>query len=118
MYVKSYKIGIGRDEYDTPTGTWRVASGGKLIKPPWTDPDTKRLYTASDPDYPLGSRWIALEGLEGDARGRTGFALHGTKDPETIGTRSSRGCIRLYNGEIIELYSMLEEGKSLVKVIE
>ena len=118
MYVKSYKIGIGKPEHETPTGTWRVDLGGKLIKPTWTDPDSGRVYKASDPDYPLGSRWIALEGIDGAARGRTGFALHGTKEPETIGTRSSRGCIRLFNGEVIELYNLLEEGKSLVKVIE
>lgn len=118
MYVKSYKIGIGKEEHATPTGTWRVASGGKLIKPTWTDPDSGRVYKASDPDYPLGSRWIALDGIDGDAKGRTGFAIHGTKEPETIGSRSSRGCIRLFNGEAIELYNLLEEGKSLVKVIE
>lgn len=118
MYVKSYKVGIGKVEHQTPTGLWRVEPGGKLVQPPWTDPDTGRNYKASDPDYPLGSRWIALEGLDGNARGRTGFALHGTKDPETIGTRSSRGCIRLFNGEVIELYNMLEAGKSLVKVVE
>ena len=117
-YVKSYKVGIGQGGRDTPTGTWRVKSGGKMIRPQWTDPDTGRLYRSDDPDYPLGSRWIALEGVEGDAKGRTGFALHGTKDPETIGTRSSRGCIRLYNGEIIELYNMLCEGKSLVKTVQ
>jgi lipoprotein-anchoring transpeptidase ErfK/SrfK len=118
MFVKTYKVGLGKVEHETPTGKWRVARGKKMIRPPWTDPDTGRNYQGSDPDYPLGSRWIELEGLEGEARGRTGFAIHGTKDPETIGTRSSRGCIRLFNGDVIEVYDYLESGVSEVLVFE
>lgn len=117
-YIRSYKVGLGEQGLDTPTGKWRVKSGGKLVKPTWTDPTTGRTYIADDPDYPLGSRWIALEGLEGNAKGRTGFAIHGTKDPKTIGTRSSRGCIRLLNGEAIKLYNMLTPGLSEVRVVD
>lgn len=116
QFVKTYKVGLGMAGRETPTGLWRVKPNDKLIQPTWTDPDTGRRYTASDPDYPLGSRWIGLEGLEGDAKGRTGFAIHGTKEPQTIGTRSSRGCIRLFNGDVIELYNVLYAGQSLVRV--
>ena len=115
-YVKTYRVGLGRQEYETPNGRWRAEAGGKLIKPTWTDPDTGRTYVGDDPDYPLGSRWIALEGLEGEAKGRTGFAIHGTKEPESIGTRSSRGCIRLFNGDAIEVYNLLYGGISEVLV--
>lgn len=117
-YIKSYKVGLGLPNRQTPTGLWRVKPGDKLIKPTWTDPDTGRTYIADDPDYPLGSRWIGLEGLEGEAKGRTGFAIHGTKDPETIGTQSSKGCIRLFNGDVIELYNLLFAGHSLVRVVD
>lgn len=117
-YIKSYKVGLGLPDRQTPTGLWRVKPGDKLIKPTWTDPDTGRTYIADDPDYPLGSRWIGLEGLEGEAKGRTGFAIHGTKDPETIGTQSSKGCIRLFNGDVIELYNLLYAGHSLVRVVD
>ncbi|MGH2271873.1 L,D-transpeptidase family protein [Anaerohalosphaeraceae bacterium U12dextr] len=118
VFVKQYKVGLGKIEHDTPTGKWRAAAGGKMIKPTWTDPDSGRVYQGSDPDYPLGSRWIALEGLDGAAKGRTGFAIHGTKEPETIGTRASRGCIRLFNGDVVEVYDLLEAGVSEVVVIE
>lgn len=115
-YVKTYRVGLGKVENETPSGRWRVQAGGKMIKPTWTDPDTGKVYVGNSPDYPLGSRWIALEGLEGQAKGRTGFAIHGTKEPETIGTRSSRGCIRLHNGEVIEVYDRMFEGVSEVLV--
>jgi len=117
-FVKSYRVGLGTAGRDTPTGLWRVKRGGKMISPAWTDPDTGRRYEASDPDYPLGSRWIGLEGIEGAAKGRTGFAIHGTKDPSSIGTRSSRGCIRLYNGDVMIVYNMLAEGLSEVRVYD
>ncbi|MHC4264678.1 MAG: L,D-transpeptidase family protein [Planctomycetota bacterium] len=117
-FVKSFQVGLGKEEMETPTGLWVVEQGGKLIKPRWTDPITQITYEANDPDYPLGSRWIALEGLEGDALGREGFAIHGTKDPETIGTRSSQGCIRLHNGNVILVYKLLEEGVSKVRVMD
>jgi LysM repeat protein len=118
MYVRSFKVGLGKPGFETPTGVWRVQENGKLIQPPWTDPDTGRLYKATDPDYPLGSRWIALDGLEGSAKDRTGFAIHGTKEPEQIGTAGSRGCIRMYNGDAVLTFNLLTPVYSHVEVFE
>jgi lipoprotein-anchoring transpeptidase ErfK/SrfK len=117
-YVRSFKVGLGKPGYETPLGLWRVQEGGKLIKPTWTDPDSGRLYKAADPDYPLGSRWIALDGVSGAAQGRTGFAIHGTKDPEQIGTAGSRGCIRMYNEDVVLVYNQLVPLYSQVEVLE
>ena len=118
VYVKTYRVGLGTIDRETPSGRWRVEKGGKLISPRWTDQETGKVYVASSPDYPLGSRWIAIEGLDEKTKERTGFAIHGTKDPESIGTRSSRGCIRLYNGDVIEVYNLLQEGLSEVLIKE
>ncbi len=118
MYVRSLSVGLGRSGYETPTGLWRVQDGGKLISPTWTDPDSGRTYKATDPDYPLGSRWIALDGVGGEAKGRTGFAIHGTKDPDQIGTAGSRGCIRMYNGDAVLVYSLLFPLYSNVEVLD
>jgi lipoprotein-anchoring transpeptidase ErfK/SrfK len=117
-FVKTYRVGLGKPGNETPTGIWMAKVGGKLISPDWVDPDTQKKYTASDPDYPLGSRWIALDGIEGNAKGRTGFAIHGTKKPEEIGVAASRGCIRMYNGDVITIYNMLMPGYSRVVVEE
>ena len=117
-FIRSFPIGIGQAGMETPTGLWVTKPGGKLISPTWTDPDTGKTYEAEDPDYPLGSRWIGLEGLQGAAKGRTGFAFHGTKDRATIGTASSQGCIRLHNGDVILIYNLLMPGHSQVVVVE
>lgn len=117
-YVKSYAVGLGLSERATPTGLWIVRDDdkGKMERPEWTDPDTQRRYLPSDPDYPLGPRWIGLKGIEGEAIGRTGFAIHGTNEPETIGANASRGCIRLLNDHVIEVYNMMYPGFSKVTV--
>jgi len=117
-FVRSFPVGLGKPGMETPTGLWLVKPGGKLISPTWTDPISGKTYEAEDPDYPLGSRWIGLEGISGQAKGRTGFAIHGTKSPEEIGTAGSQGCIRLHNGDAILVYNLLMPGFSKVQVVE
>jgi LysM repeat protein len=117
-FVRSFAVGLGKPGMETPTGLWTVKEGGKMIQPRWTDPISGRTYEPEDPDYPLGSRWIALEGLKGDAAGRTGFAIHGTKDPNGIGSASSQGCIRLHNGDAILMYNLLVPVDSLVEIVD
>ncbi len=117
-FVRSFPVGLGQPGMETPTGFWAVKSDGKLIAPTWTDPVSGKTYEPEDPDYPLGSRWIGLEGLKGDAVGRMGFAIHGTKDPNEIGIAGSQGCIRLHNGDAILLYNVLMPGYSRVEIVE
>jgi lipoprotein-anchoring transpeptidase ErfK/SrfK len=117
-YVRSYSVGLGMPGKETPTGLWRVRAGGKAYATSWRDPDTGIVYQPEDPDYPLGSRWIALEGLSGEAKSRQGFGIHGTKEPEQIGTAGSRGCIRMFNGEVIQVYNMLVPALSQVEVVD
>jgi len=115
-FVRSFRVGLGKPGMETPTGHWRVKQDGKLEKPIWTNPADGKTYHPEDPDYPLGSRWIALEGLSGEAENRTGFAIHGTKEPEQIGSAGSQGCIRMHNGDAILVYNMMFPGLSLVEV--
>lgn len=117
-FVHSFHVGLGKPGKETPTGLWRLKRDGKLRSPTWTDPVTGKTYEAEDPDYPLGSRWIGLEGIKGDAKGRIGFAIHGTKEPEQISTAGSQGCIRLHNGDVMFIYDLLVPVHSLVEVVE
>ena len=117
-FVRSFKVGLGKPGMETPIGLWRVKSDGKLVKPIWTNPADGKTYHPEDPDYPLGSRWIGLEGLSGEAKDRTGFAIHGTKEPEQIGSAGSQGCIRMHNGDAILVYNMLYPGLSQVEIVD
>ncbi len=117
-FVRSFIVGLGLPGKETPTGIWRVAADGKMERPIWYDEIENKTYYPEDTDYPLGSRWIGLEGLEGEAKSRDGFAIHGTKEPQQLGTQGSRGCIRLENGNVILVYNMLFPVDSLVEVTD
>ena len=118
VFVRSFKVALGAPGSETPTGLWRVQEGGKLIQPEWYDKKTNRHYKPTDPDYPLGPRWIELDGLDGAAKGRTGFAIHGTKDPDLIGTAVSQGCIRMYNKDVLLVYDLMYPLSSIVEVFD
>ncbi len=118
QYVKSYQVGIGKPDRATPTGQWRVRKGDKLEKPTWYDQEGGKSYVSDDPDNPLGARWIGIEGVSGDAVGQKGYALHGTKEPASIGTKCSRGCIRMHDKDVIEVYGMLTPVLSHVTIME
>ncbi len=115
VLVRTYRVGLGNADRQTPTGLWLVKL--KQVNPEWTDPETNKKYLPNDPENPLGERWIAMEGLEGLAKEQTGFGIHGTIEPDKIGQAASRGCIRLHNKDVEELYDMLIENKSTIRVI-
>ena len=117
-YVKSFPVGLGAPGRQTPLGLWHIKAGGKVPNAIYRDPDTGKVIHPEDPAYPLGSRWMALEGLDDNTRDEIGFGIHGTKEPQSIGKASSRGCIRLHNGDVIKVNNMLVPVRSLVKVLE
>ena len=103
VFVRSFHVGLGQNGY-TPMGVWVV--NNKLRNPSWTDPVTNRHYLADDPDNPIGERWIGMQGVDGDALGKTGFGIHGTVDPGSIGQDRSMGCIRLSAGDVNLVFDM------------
>lgn len=113
VYVRGFKVGLGTND-GTPRGTWVVRN--KLTNPEWTDPTSGHHYAADDPDNPIGERWIGLHCIEGDCIGRTGFGLHGTIDPASIGQNMSMGCIRLKPEEIAFVYDLFVDGASRIVV--
>jgi len=59
---------------------------------------------------------MRLQGLDEHLKDLSGFGIHGTKRPESVGKASSRGCVRLHNGNVIEVYNMLVEELSHVTI--
>ena len=54
--------------------------------------------------YAYGPWFIRLK------TGFNGIGIHGTHDPESIGTRATEGCIRLNNEDLNELKSLVQLG--------
>jgi lipoprotein-anchoring transpeptidase ErfK/SrfK len=68
---------------------------------------------AGGPDNPLGARALYLYQGNKD----TLFRIHGTNQPEYIGTSISSGCIRMTNEDAIDLYDRVKVG-TVVVVLE
>jgi LysM repeat protein len=117
LYVRSYRVGLGADQ-GTPEGVWRVKE--RLDNPtyfPSASAQEKRVISADDPKNPLGERWIGLEGIEGDALGRSGYGIHGTIDPDSIGKAVSLGCVRMHNEDVEFLFDLMQTGQSTVTIL-
>ena len=93
--------------------------GRKEEWPGWTPtPDIKRRlawehlpdHVEGGPANPLGARGIYL--YQGDKD--TLFRIHGTNQPEYIGTAISSGCIRMTNEDAIDLYRRVKIGTPVV----
>jgi lipoprotein-anchoring transpeptidase ErfK/SrfK len=46
--------------------------------------------------------------------GDTLYRIHGSNEPETIGTATSSGCIRLTNDDVVDLYNRVHVGTKVV----
>jgi L,D-transpeptidase YbiS len=131
MLVAEYPIatasnGLGtlRDTYRTPTGLHRIREKiGDEVPPFGILKD--RVFTGelADPDFAgvdkdwITSRVLWLEGLEpghnrgGNVDSHDRFIyIHGTANERSIGMPSSRGCIRMRNADVIDLFERVPVG--------
>ena len=97
-----------------------IAKIGSMTEwPAWhpTKGEIERLgvptFVAPGPDNPMGSRAMYLYSGGKD----TLFRIHGTNQPEYIGSSISSGCIRMTNEDAIDLYGRVKMG-AIVVVLE
>jgi lipoprotein-anchoring transpeptidase ErfK/SrfK len=113
-----YGVGVGRTGFGWH-GTVHV--GAKQEWPGWTPPkemivrEAKRghklpAFMPGGVGNPLGARAMYLHNGTGD----TGFRIHGTSEPWTIGLNVSSGCIRLINDDVSDLYSRVSIGAKVI----
>jgi lipoprotein-anchoring transpeptidase ErfK/SrfK len=98
-----YTIGIGsnpdgRDKLEpgdcrTPEGEFRIVSVEDASD--W-ERDGERAY---------GPLFLRL-----DSAPWSGIGIHGTSEPDSVGRRSTRGCIRMRNDDLLELAERVEVG--------
>jgi lipoprotein-anchoring transpeptidase ErfK/SrfK len=105
-----YGIGVGREGF-TWSGVATVTA--KRDWPDWTPPAEMLRrkpelprHMAGGPDNPLGARALYL----GDSL----YRIHGSNEPHTIGTAATSGCIRLTNDDVIDLYSRVPVGATVI----
>ncbi len=103
---KYYRVGIGR-ENRTPAGGFKVST--RLREPEWSPPGRPPVPYGR-PENILGTRWLGLQPAEGTDPTLKGFGIHGTWQPETVGTAASEGCVRMKNEDVNELFDLIPTG--------
>jgi len=113
-----YGVAVGKEGF-----SWAgIAQIGRKVEwPRWTPPASmiqRRPELAKfangmpggRPDNPLGARALYLF-----ANGRdTLFRIHGTNEPQSIGSAASSGCIRMLNEEVVQLYDSVQIGTKVI----
>ena len=114
-----YGIAIGREGFGWK-GTGTIARNARW--PSWTPPPEmiKRepyLEKWKDgmpggADNPLGARalYIYFGGRD------SGYRIHGTNQPNSIGWAASSGCFRMLNQDVIDLYERVQKGAKVVVI--
>ena len=107
--IAEYPVAIGSDERVTPAGIFFVAE--MAINPQGYYRDVDGNGNAE-----LGSRCISLNvlGWDGEHKIARGYAIHGTDRPDLIGTKHTKGCIRMLNSDIEKLYKNVFCGMKVV----
>jgi lipoprotein-anchoring transpeptidase ErfK/SrfK len=107
-----YPVGVGRAGMQW-AGTAYI--DGKYIRPAWTPPASiRRDYRSLPPVVPGGSSRNPMGVAAMTLSGGGEYAIHGTNAPGTIGGFVSHGCIRMYNEDIMDLYSRVSIGTRVV----
>jgi lipoprotein-anchoring transpeptidase ErfK/SrfK len=114
--TRSWDVAIGALGHDTPKGRFTV--GAKRHMPTWHNPSPNGwgadmpAVIGPGPDNPLGVR--ALNWMR---NGRdTLIRFHGTANLGSIGQAASKGCVRMRNSDIVELYDLVPTGTPIVSL--
>lgn len=83
VIVGSYPVAVGKPATPTPLGNFRIGE--------------KRI----NPGGAFGVRWM---------RFYNGYGIHGTNNPASIGKAVSNGCVRMYNSDVVQVYSKVDYG--------
>ena len=117
LAVSTYPVGVGTTERPTPMGRMYVTR--KKLRPTWYVPasiaadhrkkgDPLPAQVPPGPLNPLGEHALYLS--------KSGYLVHGTNKPASIGLRATNGCIRLYPEDIKRLFENAPV-KTRVKIV-
>ncbi len=105
-----YGIGVGRVGF-TWTGVKHISR--KREWPDWTPPSQMVRRRPDLPRHmnggienPLGARAMYL--------GSSLYRIHGSNEPETIGQAVSSGCFRMTNEDVVDLYTRVQVGATVI----
>ena len=102
--IGSYGVAVGASGHPTPRGAYNMR---RIIwNPRWVPPkaewaEDEKPREPGDPKNPMGRVKVFFKAPD--------YYIHGTNDTKSIGSAASHGCVRMRNGDIIELSKLLME---------
>lgn len=103
-FFKRYVVSTGKYGR-TPVGTFTIAL--KEVDPVWYIDG--RQIPFGDKENILGTRWMAIAST-GETMPASGYGIHGTWDPDSLGKQASAGCVRMRNEDVEELFMIVPVG--------
>lgn len=103
----SYPIAIPKGD-----ARWAGVStvSDKRVNPSWTPTAEMRAENPKLPAYVPGGHPRNPMGIRALYLGRSLYRIHGTDAPWLIGQEVSKGCIRMHNDDVVDLYNRTRIG--------
>jgi len=95
--VKIFPTAVGAPGSPSPVGIYKIVTS--IPDPTWY---YKGQIIGPGKSNPLGTRWLGLS--------ISGYGIHGTNNPSSIGHNASHGCVRMRNHDVEELFGMVGVG--------
>lgn len=107
----SYPIAIPREQ-----SRWQgnTSVSQKRENPSWTPTAEMRRENPRLPNWVPGGHPMNPLGVRALYLGSSMYRIHGTDAPWTIGSAVSKGCIRMYNQDVAELYPRVNVGAKVI----
>ncbi len=134
VFVKSYLVGVGRDDAYSPSGsltpTGKYTLGGKvsIYKPGVQGFFQNRSVEMIEV---FGTRWLPFEGeLEHCSDSAKGYGIHGVpckydeaknlfiEEDHGVGAHCSDGCIRLRKEDVEELFAIIITKPTTIEIVK
>ena len=107
----SYPIAIPKGD-SRWSGSSRISQ--KRVNPSWTPTPKMRRENPKLPAYVPGGHPRNPLGVRALYIGSSLCRIHGTDAPWTIGKAVSKGCIRMYNDHVVDLYPRVRVGARVI----
>lgn len=103
----SYPIAIPREQ-----SRWQgvTSVSQKRENPSWTPTPTMRAENPRLPMWVPGGHPMNPLGVRALYLGSSMYRIHGTDAPWTIGSAASKGCVRMFNQDVLDLYPRVRVG--------
>jgi lipoprotein-anchoring transpeptidase ErfK/SrfK len=103
----AYPIAIPREQ-SRWSGVTSVSSKRENLS--WTPTPTMRKENPRLPNWVPGGHPMNPLGVRALYLGSSAYRIHGTDAPWTIGSAVSKGCVRMYNQDVLDLYPRVRVG--------